>query len=225
MFVLGIDPGLTRCGFGAVKRHDARVTTAVDHGVLQTPADDDLPSRLASMHDQLDALMRRLSPDVVVVERVFFQVNARTAMAVAQASGLALALASGRGCEVVQYTSNEVKLAVTGDGAADKRAVQSMVKRLLDLPTVPSPPDAADALALALCHVAVAPQRRLIAAASALGAAPSGRSGSGRSASGRAGASNGSAAVPARFRIAHAVGGVPIASPRRAPLGGPGGVA
>jgi crossover junction endodeoxyribonuclease RuvC len=198
MFVLGIDPGLTRCGFGAVRRIDATRSVSHGHGVLRTDPDQPLPQRLASMHTQLHALMERMGPDVVVVERVFFQVNARTAMAVAQASGLALALAAGRGCTVVQYTSNEVKLAVTGDGAADKRAVQSMVKRLLDLPAVPSPPDAADALALALCHLAIAPQQLRVAAS--LGASASTH---------RSGQPPGQ---PRPLRIARSLGGVAIAA-------------
>lgn len=95
---------------------------------------------------------------MVVVERVFFQVNARTAMSVGQASGLALAAAAGEGCEVVEYTSNEVKQTVTGYGAADKAQVQRMVQALLGLAQPPRPPDAADALALALCHLTVAPR-------------------------------------------------------------------
>ena len=104
--------------------------------------------------------MSELHPDVVVVERVFFQTNARTAMSVGQASGVALADSRGAGCEVVEYTSNEVKLAVTGFGAATKDQVQRMVARLLDLDAVPKPADAADALALALCHLSTAPWAR-----------------------------------------------------------------
>jgi crossover junction endodeoxyribonuclease RuvC len=194
MFVLGIDPGLTRCGYGALRRIDARRTEAVDHGVLRTPVDDPLPARLAALLAGLEGLLDRHRPDVVVVERVFFQVNARTAMAVAQASGLALALASARGCEVVQYTANEVKQAVTGHGAADKRAVQVMVQRLLALPALPTPADAADALALALCHAAVAPQRRQLQQGSGSGA----------------GAGGGAASGPG-WRVATSLGGVPLA--------------
>jgi crossover junction endodeoxyribonuclease RuvC len=201
MFVLGIDPGLTRCGFGAVRRLDARRNECVEFGIMSTPADDPLPARLASMLGQMRVLMARLNPDVVVVERVFFQVNARTAMAVGQASGLALALAHDRGADVVQYTANEVKQAVTGDGAADKGAVQTMVARLLTLAELPKPVDASDALALALCHIAVAPGLRRAAGAVGVGRAfPTSVPG----------ASVGGAVRP--LRIATQIGGIPLAS-------------
>jgi crossover junction endodeoxyribonuclease RuvC len=150
--VLGIDPGLSRCGYGAVSRERAAMR-AVAAGVVRTDAQEPLPERLAALGDELDRLLAELAPSAVVVERVLFQVNARTAISVGQASGLALAAAARRGIPVVQYSPNEVKLAVAGDGAADKRAVQTMVARLLALRDLPSPPDAADALALAICHL------------------------------------------------------------------------
>lgn len=131
-------------------------------GVLRTSPDMALPDRLASLLSDLRGLVDDLQPAAVAVERVFFQTNARTAMSVAQASGLALAAASQAGCEVAQYTPNEVKQAVAGYGAAPKEQVQRMVQALLGLAEPPRPPDTADALALALTHVAVAPlQRRL----------------------------------------------------------------
>jgi crossover junction endodeoxyribonuclease RuvC len=148
---LGIDPGLTRCGYAAVRRRRGGAE-ALEAGVLRTDAASPLPERLAALGDALAALVERVAPDVVVVERVLFQSNARTAISVGQASGLALAAAARAGVVVVQYSPNEVKLAVTGDGRADKRAVQSMVTRLLGLGVVPAV-DAADALALALCHL------------------------------------------------------------------------
>jgi crossover junction endodeoxyribonuclease RuvC len=158
--VLGIDPGVSRCGYGClaggVGRQPARVVAA---GVITTPPSDPLPTRLADLHRDLQALVTELRPDAVAVERVFFQVNARTAMSVGQASGLALAVAAGAGCEVVQYTPNEVKQAVAGYGSASKEQVQRMVQSLLGLAEPPSPPDTADALALALCHLASAPLR------------------------------------------------------------------
>jgi crossover junction endodeoxyribonuclease RuvC len=126
-------------------------------GVMTTPPTDPLPRRLAELSGELRALMAEVCPDVVVVEHVFFQVNRRTAMSVAQASGLALAEAAGRGCEVVQYTSNQVKQALTGYGAATKMQMQKMVQTRLELATLPRPPDAADAAALALCHLATVP--------------------------------------------------------------------
>jgi crossover junction endodeoxyribonuclease RuvC len=149
--VLGIDPGLSRCGYGAVARRGARFE-AVAYGVLRTDPKVALPTRLAMLEADLEALVAEIGPGAVAVERVLFQVNARTAISVGQASGLALAVAARAGIPVVQYSPNEVKLAVTGDGAADKLAVQTMVTRLLDLPRAPQPADAADALALALCH-------------------------------------------------------------------------
>jgi crossover junction endodeoxyribonuclease RuvC len=156
MFVLGIDPGLSRLGFGAVRRTRTG-SVSVEHGVLCTPPTDALPARLAAMNAQLRALIGRLKPDAVVVERVFFQTNVRTAMGVAQASGLALAAAYDANCTIAQYTSNEVKLAITGYGAADKGQMQRMVQRILNLAELPKPADAADALGLALHHLAVAP--------------------------------------------------------------------
>ncbi len=162
--VLGIDPGLTRCGY-AVLHSRATVVRAVALGVIRTPSGDALPSRLAQLQRELLALIVEFRPDVVAVETVFFQVNVRTAMSVGQASGLALAAAFASGCEVVQYTPNQVKGAVTGYGGADKRQVQRMVQARLGLAKLPEPPDAADAAALALCHIAAAPMRRRVAEA------------------------------------------------------------
>ena len=160
MFVLGIDPGLSRCGYGCVRSSDGR-TSAVAAGVITTPVDEPVPTRLATLRQELHSLVVELRPDVVVVERVFFQTNARTAMSVGQASGVAMLTAVEVGCDVVEYTSNEVKLAVTGYGGATKDQVQRMVARLLNLDAVPEPADAADALALALCHLSTAPWARL----------------------------------------------------------------
>lgn len=156
MFVMGIDPGLSRCGYGVV----APGLHAVAAGVITTPVELGVPRRLAALSAELRALLAEHKPAVVVVERVLFQANARTAMAVGQASGMALAAAADAGAEVVQYSPNEVKLAVTGYGAAGKRQVQEMVARLLRLPALPSPPDVADALALAVCHLGRMPLLR-----------------------------------------------------------------
>lgn len=130
---------------------------AVALGVLRTSPDDSLPDRLCELQDEVRALMNEFSPDVVVLERVLFQVNVRTAMSVGQASGIVMAEAARRKCQVEQYSPNEVKLAVTGYGAADKIQVQTMVQTLLGLAEPPTPFDAADAAALALCHIASAP--------------------------------------------------------------------
>jgi crossover junction endodeoxyribonuclease RuvC len=164
VFVLGIDPGLSRCGYGGVEGGNG-APRAVALGVLRTAAVDPLPQRLAELQLELRQLMVELRPEVVAVERVLFQVNVRTAMGVGQASGLAMAEAVAAGCQVVQYSPNEVKLAVAGDGGADKGQVQRMVQTLLGLTALPEPADAADAAALALCHLAHAPVARRVAAA------------------------------------------------------------
>jgi crossover junction endodeoxyribonuclease RuvC len=157
VFVLGIDPGVSRCGYGVVERAATGALRGVACGVLTTPVSDPLPQRLASLNSELRALLAEFRPTAVVVERVFFQTNVRTAMSVGQASGLALVAATDAGCELAQYTANEVKQAVTGYGAATKEQVARMVQSLLGLPMVPKPVDAADALALALTHLAVRP--------------------------------------------------------------------
>lgn len=158
--VLGIDPGLTRCGYAVVDGRGPAAATAVSLGVIRTPSSDPLPLRLASLRTEFTDLIAEYRPDVVAVEQVFFQVNVRTAMSVGQASGLALAEAALAGCEVIQYTPNQVKDAVAGWGGADKVQVQKMVQVRLALSTLPKPADAADAAALALCHLATSPLGR-----------------------------------------------------------------
>jgi len=170
MFVLGIDPGLSRCGYGMVGRSEGEsALRAHAAGVVETDPAVALAERLLILHTELGALLGELQPDVVVVERVFFQVNAKTAMSVGQASGLALVAAAAAGCEVVQYTSNEVKQGLVGYGAATKEQVQHMVARVLGLRSVDGPPDVADALALAICHLTTVPLRRAVAAAMGAG--------------------------------------------------------
>jgi len=169
VFVLGIDPGLSRCGYAGIDDRGRPGTGAPGEftvralGVITTPPQDPLPARLAALAADLRALFDELHPTVVAVEQVFFQVNVRTAMAVAQASGIALATAAERGCEVVQYTPNEVKHAVTGWGGAGKPEVTRMVQVRLGLSRPPKPADAADAAAIALCHVIHAPWRARLA--------------------------------------------------------------
>ncbi len=167
MFVLGIDPGLSRCGYGLVERAPGAPVGLVARaaGVIETDPATALPERLRIVQGELRALVGELAPGTVAVERVFFQVNARTAMSVGQVSGLALAAAAEAGCDVVEYTANEVKLALTGYGSATKAQVQRMVAGLLRLPEPPRPPDVADALALAICHLTTLPLRRAVAAA------------------------------------------------------------
>ncbi|HEX3087310.1 MAG TPA: crossover junction endodeoxyribonuclease RuvC [Ilumatobacteraceae bacterium] len=164
--VLGIDPGLTRCGYAVLDSTGPGAPKALSLGVLRTPPTDALPQRLAALQAEIVALLREFRPDVVAVEQVFFQVNVRTAMSVGQASGLALAEAAAFGCEVVQYTPNQVKNSVAGYGGADKAQVQRMVQVRLGFSAPPKPADAADAAALALCHLSSAPLRRHIDAIS-----------------------------------------------------------
>jgi crossover junction endodeoxyribonuclease RuvC len=162
VFALGVDPGLSRCGYGAVRSHGGDLE-AVAYGHLTTPPGDDLAERLAMLQKDLEDLLDDIGPEVLVVERVLFQVNARTAMSVGQASGLALAAAARRGIPVVQYSPNEVKLAVAGYGSAGKEQVQEMVKVLLGLDELPRPADRADALALAITHLSSAALREAAA--------------------------------------------------------------
>lgn len=165
MFVLGIDPGLTRCGFACLEAGRGRAKTRARLiGVIRTAPADPLPARLAELQGELRDLLAETRPAVVAVERVFFQVNVRTAMSVGQASGLAMAEAHRAGAEVVEYTPTQVKQTVAGDGRADKDQVARMVQALLGLTSVPRPADAADAAALALCHLAHAPVRSRVAA-------------------------------------------------------------
>ena len=162
--VLGIDPGLTRCGYAVLLSHGHQVRS-LSLGVIRTPPTDALPQRLAELKAELVALLHEFRPQAVAVEQVFFQTNVRTAMSVGQASGLALAEAATFGCDVMQFTPNQVKDSVAGWGGADKAQVQKMVQARLGLSTPPKPADAADAAALALCYIAAAPMRRRVSQA------------------------------------------------------------
>ena len=153
MRVLGVDPGLTRCGVGIVDGSVGRPLTLVDVGVVRTPADLDIAHRLHLLEQGIDASIERHRPDVVAVERVFSQHNVRTVMGTAQASGIAMVVAARHGIEVCLHTPSEVKASVTGNGRADKAQVARMVARLLRLNEPPKPADAADALALAICQI------------------------------------------------------------------------
>lgn len=155
MFVLGVDPGLSRCGYGVVERA-GREQRAVAAGVLRTDPDDPVPVRLVALRDDIRGLLAEHRPAVVAVERVLFQVNVRTAIPVAQAAGVVMAEAQASGAEVVEYSPNQVKQAVTGTGSADKQQVQRMVQVLLNMAHPLRPVDAADALGLAICHLAYA---------------------------------------------------------------------
>jgi crossover junction endodeoxyribonuclease RuvC len=168
--VLGVDPGLTRCGIAVVDGGAGRQVRCVEVDVVRTPVDAVLAERLLAVADVVEAWLDRHKPDVVAVERVFSQYNVRTAMGTAQAGGVVALAAARRGLPVMFHTPSEVKAAVTGSGRADKAQVTTMVTRLLDLPERPRPADAADALALAICHIWRAPLRNRLAEAEAMAA-------------------------------------------------------
>ncbi|HEU4542828.1 MAG TPA: crossover junction endodeoxyribonuclease RuvC [Jiangellaceae bacterium] len=173
MRVLGVDPGLTRCGLGVVDGEPGRSLSLVDVEVVRTPAEMTLGERLVVLAGTLDAWLDEHQPDAVAVERVFSQQNVRTVMGTAQASGVAVLAAARRGLPVALHTPSEVKAAVTGSGGADKAQVAAMVTRLLKLDVRPRPADASDALALAICQVwRGSAQARLQAAAVAAGWRP-----------------------------------------------------
>jgi crossover junction endodeoxyribonuclease RuvC len=153
MRVLGVDPGLTRCGLGIVEGTPGRPPKLIAVGVIRTPADLDVAKRLVLIETGIDEWIAEHRPDAVAVERVFAQQNVRTVMGTAQASGVAMVVAARRGLPVALHTPSEVKAAVTGSGRAGKEQVTTMVTRILKLTERPTPADAADALALAICQV------------------------------------------------------------------------
>jgi crossover junction endodeoxyribonuclease RuvC len=153
MRVLGIDPGLTRCGLGVVEGAVGRPLSMVDVDVVRTPADLPVALRLCRIEAEIEHWLDVHAPDAVAVERVFSQHNVKTVMGTAQASGIALVAAAKRGIPVALHTPSEVKAAVSGSGRADKAQVGLMVTRLLRLDVQPKPADAADSLALAICHI------------------------------------------------------------------------
>ena len=151
--VLGVDPGLTRCGVGVVDGAPGRALRLVRVGVIRTSADDDIAVRLLAIETELESWLDECQPDAVAVERVFSQQNVRTVMGTAQAGAVAIVCAARRGLPVATHTPSEVKAAVTGNGRAGKEQVTTMVTRLLRITDPPRPADAADALALAICHL------------------------------------------------------------------------
>ena len=153
MRVLGVDPGLTRCGLGLVDGSAGRSPALIAVDVVRTPADLDVANRLVMIETAIDEWITKHRPDAVAVERMFSQHNVRTVMGTAQAAGVAMVVAARRGLPVALHTPSEVKAAVTGSGRADKNQVTTMVARILRLTERPTPADAADALALAICHV------------------------------------------------------------------------
>ncbi|WP_214407953.1 crossover junction endodeoxyribonuclease RuvC [Pseudonocardia lacus] len=170
MRVLGVDPGLTRCGLGVVDGGSGRTVRCVDVDVVRTAPDLPIERRLLAVGATVEEWIGRHRPDVVAVERVFSQHNVRTVMGTAQASGVVALLAARAGLPVAFHTPSEVKAAVTGEGRAGKEQVTAMVTRLLGLAEAPRPADAADALALAICHCWRAPMLDRMAQAQARGA-------------------------------------------------------
>jgi crossover junction endodeoxyribonuclease RuvC len=170
MRVMGVDPGLTRCGLSVVESGRGRSVVALDVDVVRTPSDAPLAQRLLAISDAVEHWMDTHHPDVVAIERVFAQHNVSTVMGTAQAGGIVALAAAKRAIDVHFHTPSEVKAAVTGNGAADKAQVTAMITRILALQAKPTPADAADALALAICHCWRAPMLARMAAAEAMAA-------------------------------------------------------
>jgi len=160
MRVLGIDPGTATTGYGVVEESGEGLR-ALAYGVVTTPPDLPLPQRLQAIYRELRRLVREWQPDAAAVEELYFNVNVRTAMGVGQARGVALLAMADEGLTVAEYGPREVKQALTGYGGAEKRQMQEMVRMLLGLPSIPRPDDAADALAVAICHLHSARLRAL----------------------------------------------------------------
>jgi crossover junction endodeoxyribonuclease RuvC len=165
--VMGVDPGLTRCGLSLVESRGGRQLTALDVDVVRTPSDEPLHRRLLAISDAVDHWLDTHHPDVLAIERVFSQLNVKTVMGTAQVGGVIALAAAKRDIDVHFHTPTEVKAAVTGNGGADKAQVTAMVTRILGLQCKPTPADAADALALAICHCFRAPTIAKMATAQA----------------------------------------------------------
>lgn len=162
MLALGLDPGTATTGYGLVRLAPDGSLLAVKYGVISTPKNTPAPDRLVILYDQLQGLLRKYRPETVAVEKLFFQRNVTTALAVGQARGVMLLALARAGLEVYEYTPNEIKQAVAGYGSAGKRQMQEMVRVLLALEDIPRPDDAADALAVAICHLHSARMLQLV---------------------------------------------------------------
>lgn len=167
---MGVDPGLTRCGLSVIESGRGRQVIALDVDVVRTPSHELLHRRLLALSDTVEHWMDTHKPDVLAIERVFSQQNVSTVMGTAQAGGVIAVAAARRGIDVYFHTPSEVKAAVTGNGNANKAQVTAMVTKILALQTKPTPADAADALALAICHCWRAPMIARMAAAEAMAA-------------------------------------------------------
>lgn len=153
MKILGIDPGTATTGFGLITKEGPKLVK-IDCGVVSTSKDLEMPERLGILYDDLQEIIKAHKPDVVVVEKLFFTNNITTAMTVSQARGVVLLVAEQNSIRTAEYTPLQVKMAVSGYGKATKKQVQEMVKKILKLEVIPKPDDAADALAIAICHSA-----------------------------------------------------------------------
>ena len=151
MRILGVDPGYALLGYGVVEADGVKLTP-VDYGVIETRPDETFPRRLTRLYDGMNELLRAYRPDVAAFEELFFYRNTTTALSVGAGRGVAILAAQQAGIPLFEYTPMQIKLAVTGNGHADKLAVQTMVRMLLNLKSLPKPDDAADALAAAICH-------------------------------------------------------------------------
>ena len=151
MIILGIDPGTAITGWGVVK-HTQGVQDFINAGVVNTPANEDLPKRLATIYEDITSLLEQFKPQAVALEKLFFNTNAKTALSVGHSRGVVILAIEQKGIPLFEYTPLQVKTAVTGYGRAEKKQMQEMVKRLLNLKTIPRPDDAADALSIAITH-------------------------------------------------------------------------
>jgi crossover junction endodeoxyribonuclease RuvC len=152
MIVIGIDPGLATVGFGVIRKEDDGITP-VSYGCIRTSAEKQTPERLLEIHNEVSALFEKYNPGAVAVERLFFNKNVTNAMSVSEARGVIFLAAQQKNIPLFEYTPNQIKQAITGSGRADKKQMQEMIKRLLNLDELPQPDDAADGLSIALCHI------------------------------------------------------------------------
>ncbi len=152
MIIIGIDPGLATVGFGVIRKEEDRIIP-VSYGCIRTTSEKQNPERLMEIYDEVNALFEKYTPCAVAVERLFFTNNITSAMGVSEARGVIFLAAKQKNIPVIEYTPKQVKQAITGSGRADKKQMQEMIKKLLDLDEVPKPDDAADGLSIALCHI------------------------------------------------------------------------
>jgi crossover junction endodeoxyribonuclease RuvC len=152
MIVMGIDPGLATVGFGVI-RAEKNTITPLSFGCIRTSVEKQSPERLLEIYNEINALFEKYAPGVIAVEKLFFNKNVTNAMSVSEARGVIFLAAQQKNIPIFEYTPNQVKQAITGSGRADKRQMQEMIKKLLDLNEIPEPDDAADGLSIALCHI------------------------------------------------------------------------